>query len=408
MVLRKVLQIGTYPIHQRLSGGQRRVGAIRDGYERAGVTVCSISVCDQAAYPSAAQVPGNFFAGPEIVQEIRRSPYLMDLICGANFALDRSVCAPLVRLWNQFQPDIIELEQCYAWPGVKHLLDKKMVPARPILYSSQNYETEMKKRMYNLVMQGSDLTQAVDLVYQTEKDLVAAADLTIAVSEDDANAFRTLGATNLVVVHNGSDHLPVDPHWCRKWRNYFDSIGVRSYLFFVSSNHLPNYIGFEHLAGTTFAYLPPDSRIVVAGSVCEHLIQQPAFRDAESLGRSRLLPLGSIADDGELSGLIQEANAILLPIIDGGGSNIKTVEALLSGRPIIASPFAFRSFETFAHLNRVTVCAEPRDFQRAIQDHALRSYQPTLPLEPGIELYTWPHLGSTFARTVIDQFQSGF
>jgi hypothetical protein len=56
-----------------------------------------------------------------------------------------------------------------------------------------------------------------------------------------------------------------------------------------------------------------------------------------------------------------------LPITIGEGSNLKTAEALESGRPIVGTSKAFRGFESALTLPHVTVADSPIDFRRAVR-----------------------------------------
>jgi hypothetical protein len=48
-----------------------------------------------------------------------------------------------------------------------------------------------------------------------------------------------------------------------------------------------------------------------------------------------------------LSALIEEASCVLLPMTSGGGSNLKTAEAMLAGKRVVATPIALRGFDEF-------------------------------------------------------------
>jgi hypothetical protein len=52
----------------------------------------------------------------------------------------------------------------------------------------------------------------------------------------------------------------------------------------------------------------------------------------------------------------------------GAGSNIKTAEALLSGKYVIGTPVAFRGFENFVELPEVRVADGPKKIQAALHE----------------------------------------
>jgi hypothetical protein len=65
--------------------------------------------------------------------------------------------------------------------------------------------------------------------------------------------------------------------------------------------------------------------------------------------------------------LIANAHALPLPIGYGGGSNVKTAEALAAGRPIVATGAAFRGFDEYRSLPSVTLADTPLAFEAAIR-----------------------------------------
>ncbi len=401
---RKVLLLSTYPIHQRISGGQRRAGAIFDGYRRASFDVRYLTICDPGAHPEAVGRGETFLIGPKARAENSRRPFLIDVTTGEMFAAERECREPLTRFWNRFKPDVVQIEHCYLWPGVKRLFDEGYVERVPVVYSSHNHETAMKLGLYERVLPPEERAEAVRRVRRAEEELTRAADLVIAVSQSDAEVFRGVGAKQVEIVRNGSDRVIAKPDLMERWRDELLGDGKRAFALFVSSNHVPNYVGFHDLAGDYLSYLPPDACIVVVGGICEHMERQPAFNERMRLNRSRLRLLGKGPSDADLAAIVQLANAILLPITDGGGSNIKTVEALLSGRPIIATSFAFRSYEEFNKLERVMLRDSAVEFRKAIQTAVLEDHRPSAPVEPELDGITWPRLGDRFARIVHDHF----
>ena len=404
MVPRKILQLSTYPIHDRISGGQRRAGAIHDGYRRAGIDVRYVTICDPGAHPEAVGRKDTFLLGPKARAENARRPFLIDVTTGEQFVAERESLDPLARFWNRFQPDVVQIEHCYLWPGVKRLLDDGYVERIPVIYSSHNHETAMKLGLYERVLPPNERADAVKRVRQAEADLTRAADLVIAVSQSDAEVFKGMGGKRVEIVRNGSERVSAKPERVEHWRKQLLGDGTRAFALFVSSNHVPNYVGFQDLAGDYLSYLPPDACIVVVGGICEHMERQSAFNERMHLNRSRLRMLGKTPSDADLAAIVQLANAILVPITDGGGSNIKTVEALLSGRPIVGTSFAFRSYEEFKSLDRVSLHDSATEFRKSIQQAVLDAHRPSAAAEPELDQITWPRLGDRFARIVKEHF----
>jgi hypothetical protein len=57
----------------------------------------------------------------------------------------------------------------------------------------------------------------------------------------------------------------------------------------------------------------------------------------------------------------------LLPIKDGGGTNLKTAEAIVSGHRIVATPTAFRGFDKYRDAKGVTIATTRQGFVGGIR-----------------------------------------
>jgi hypothetical protein len=83
--------------------------------------------------------------------------------------------------------------------------------------------------------------------------------------------------------------------------------------------------------------------------------------------------------------LLALAACIVLPITFGGGSNIKTAEALFSGRPVIGTTHSLRGYDFARRLPHVYCTDEPNEFRRltraAIDD---RLPPPATPDDPAL------------------------
>lgn len=90
-------------------------------------------------------------------------------------------------------------------------------------------------------------------------------------------------------------------------------------------------------------------------------------RNADKISglKSSLLAAGTISDS-QLRGLLATAHVIILPITSGGGTNLKTAEALWSGQRIVATNKAFRGFEKFCQSSLVELVDKPHDFVQAL------------------------------------------
>jgi hypothetical protein len=189
------------------------------------------------------------------------------------------------------------------------------------------------------------------------------ADLVIAVSDADANEHRVMGAKKVVVIPNGTTPKKPSNKSISYWRNFKSEKNIEHMLTFIGSAHPPNLKGFLEMIGDDTSFLPKSAKIVLAGGVSDYL--RSAYKFAYP-GRhtfwKNIVLLGRINED-KLAGLIHESEVILLPITSGGGSNLKTAEAILSGKKVVSTKFAFRSLEKYTELPNLHIADTPQQFR---------------------------------------------
>jgi polysaccharide biosynthesis protein PslH len=107
-----------------------------------------------------------------------------------------------------------------------------------------------------------------------------------------------------------------------------------SEIIIVASANYPNFLGISWFLREVLP-LVPDTPIKIVGN-----IDQQFRRRAPRLFRKHAAMFTGYAEDLDRS--YAEAAAVLLPTTEGFGISIKTIEALSSGAPLIATPLAFR------------------------------------------------------------------
>ncbi len=365
MTAPRVLSIGTYPIGTARHGGPRRVAALLAAYRAAGLDARYLAVYSRWA--SAGSSRGDLAVGPTTDALIRAERDLEDVLCGRAVADDPAVRARVGAALRELRPDVLQVEQVYPWLGLAEIVDR--LEHRPrLVYSAHNVEATLKAGSY--ARSGLPAGRAVEVVAEirrAEHNLSVRADLVVAVTDADAAAFGRAGARRVVVAGNGADPPVPAPRSEARWRSRFRRRGIGQTLTFVSSAHLPNWYGFLDMVGLGLAFLPATARVVLAGSLADLVrtrLRTPGT--AAEIAFARRSVLTGRLGDAELAGLLAASDVLLLPIVGGGGSNLKTAEALLSGRPIVGTSFAFRSFEGFSTAPGVRIADTPADFRAAM------------------------------------------
>lgn len=216
---------------------------------------------------------------------------------------------------NVQEADMIVFE--HPW---MYTLFKSMIrPSQLVVYSSHNIEWQM-------IYEASDCD---DGRHQTERylkvlenDLTSRADLVIACTENDASYYKKQNAKKVVVIPNGSKYRSIE--------------GQKSVLV-ASSDHKPN-------VDSLIQFLEDfDSSIyvnfLIVGGICDFITE-----DVISKFGDKIILFGE-CPDCTLNFLYSKCDSVLLPIVTGGGSNIKTAEALSLDKTIFATDFAMRGFD---------------------------------------------------------------
>ena len=384
----RVLQVAPHSTLRPYQGGQLRSHHIGHALEKAGYTVRGIAACWREGH--------DIVNDREAILDIRTARSWKGPVAGGAFA-DFFLCAAVeddpklraefFRLAESARPDAVLLEHPWMWPLVRLIPEVAAGHAR-VIYNSQNVEAHLKhailrdmKADAKALSEGEALLPAVEAL---ERDLVARADAVTTCTTEDAVVYNSWGARRTVVAGNGSLRRPAT--WLRRPCPALLPAGNR-YAFMVGSAHPPNVTGFENLVLPWLASLRPRQRVVVAGGASDLLRCRLADQGLAAALDGRLILLGRV-NDLTLSALIENAACIMLPIEYGGGSNVKTAEALLSDRCIVASPASMRGFDELRNLPGVTVANGPAEFGAAVRS-ALADGSPVVRSSESIAALTW-------------------
>jgi hypothetical protein len=356
--------LGVAPIAQPQYGGPKRARAIFDALRAKFGTAMFVAV--HAGHGGVKAGRQDISVGDDTRDRISRHPYLADVICGQAIFTDAVVKRRMTTLLSTFRPDTIVVEQVYPYLGLRLLLRELDLTVR-LVYSSQNIEHEMKHRMYEaLGADAATVRTTTDLIRQAELNLARESALVAAVTQDDLETLRDMGARQLVLAPNGTSAPRASSAALRWHKANLARWGIWRSIVFVSSAHQPNWQGFLDVVGTRLGFLPPGVCVLICGSVGDLIGPRVSPSDVENVTfwlRSK--KLGAMEED-HLAAVILAADLIILPINQGGGSNLKTAEALVSGRRVVATPFAFRGYEEYRATPGVHLTDTPGEFRSAM------------------------------------------
>jgi glycosyltransferase involved in cell wall biosynthesis len=361
----RVLMLGPWAIKRPRHGGQIRADSIAAAYRASGHDVLFMGVFDPGNVALKDTTPDDVAIDEAVMDYIAQSGKSWEFCLWDSFAEVPALFGRFRDAVLRFRPDVVEFEEPYLWPVVRALRDRGHLTGVPIVHSSYNFETEYRRDLAAVL--GNENRALLRKIAMEEAEIARESDLVVAVSDVDANCFHRLGARRVMVVRNGGRRVDAAAAATAGLDAY---LGGAKFALFVSSAHPPNARGLLDLAkGLTS---PLQGLLIVCGGVGNllepHRQTFPLVRDARMLG---------IVDPPILDALLSRASVILLPKTRGGGSNLKTSEALLTGRPVVATTQAFVGFEPWAGVPGVTIEDNPIMFWRHVGHHLSQTAKPT-------------------------------
>lgn len=338
--MQRILQITTYDIEVPDHGGKLRSHHIRKALRTAyDVHTLSIEWGEAESIDELrVKLDQNRMA------DMKLNGWLADLGLMDYFDSYRGLYEKMSGAVARFAPDILLIEQPYPLPVVERLIETGAVRRDvKIIYSSHNVEVNLKRKIYADLFEEDKAAVLVTEVEALERGAIGSADVMLCTTQiDDAFAAVLAPDTPRRVFPNGHTRANAPAAAIAKWRALYAGSG-RNFAF-VGSAHMPNLNGFETLLNAMpESAAEGDLAIWALGTV------GPAMQDMKSqlLVRHPYLNITGLMSDEDIDAALQLADAILLPIWEGSGSNLKTAQALLTDRTVIASNFALRGFEPF-------------------------------------------------------------
>lgn len=357
----KILQLTNYPTAKPQHGGQIRCTHIAAELRKAGHIVSSVAV-----YVGRDYAPGtsdDIAFGPESSFWRDDLVVLSDYLTGLYAAGDPDAFAALKRVTSKFEPDVIISEQPWLMAAAKKLMDGQT--SIRLVYSSQNVEFRLKRSVLEKSVIGKhEQDRLIADIESIEHEAAACADLVIACTDSDAAYYRdnVAGCDAIVVAGNGVEPFSCKPGRIEAWRHFL----YHPFPVFVSSAHPPNASGFWDMMAPGLTFLRPAERMLIVGGVSDIITQMNGFNEYQSVNRSRMEIMGRM-EKHELQAVVSAAHVVLLPIVDGEGSNLKTAEALESGCTIVGTTKAFRGFEIATLLPHVHITDDSVTFRKTVR-----------------------------------------
>jgi hypothetical protein len=356
-----ILTLSTYPVETPRHGGQIRLSNIVAAYRAAGHTVNVTGVMGGSFY--TADPAFETYPEFEALASQIENPFLMeDWVIGRLYERDNVYFGRLSCRIEQ-APDVIHVEQPWLSAFAKRFVEEVYPNDCKIIYGSANIEHMLKKTILKQYIGQFKAEAYGELVLATEIEAIRSADGIACVSDNDLSWTRQSAKAPSVLAPNGVGAWSST----RRGRALANEVTRgRKFALYCASAHPPNITGFTHMFSGGAGCIAPDELIVAAGSVGEHLVSSPQL--CASAGLPQKLISAGVVDEECLHGLLDLAHCIILPLTQGGGTNLKTAEALWSGKHVVSTTIGMRGFESFLDAPGVRIADTPAAFKQSVRD----------------------------------------
>ncbi|MCH8333964.1 glycosyltransferase family 4 protein, partial [Candidatus Sumerlaeota bacterium] len=206
-------------------------------------------------------------------------------------------------------------------------------PRLPRIYDSQNCEAAVKGPLLDRTLTGRYLASRVR---KTERRAALGSRLILACSDEDAQAFQELYGVqpeNITLVPNGVDCRVIVPPDDRLKEDSRAKLGVSGaeFAIFVGSNYVPNLEAVEFIVSQMAPELPDVQFGIIGGAGSMFKERHPDRSLPENV---RLF--GFVKPD-ELWDFYRAADLALNPMAKGSGTNIKMLDYMAAGLPILTT-----------------------------------------------------------------------
>ena len=363
-MIKRVLGLGTFPAARPVHGGQRRIAAFRDFYQRIGIDYIYACIYHGDAYAPEQVGPHDV---PLIIPGTDEGPIPLvgDILAGRQGASHEPSFGHFLNIVEQLRPDALQLEHPFMWPLAKRLREILGASTLPLIYSSHNVEAPLKDAILASGGVAFDMRKRIcDGIELMEAEICAEAALVVCVTAAERSHYlRYCAPDKITIVPNGVDRPPAVIQQSPRCREIFQD---RPFAFMVGSAYPPNIEGACRYIFRDGAFMvPPVKSIAVCGGVSNGILGHPAYQRFLAANSLRVHFFPEI-DDAELWAVKAASHVVALPIDTGGGSNLKTAEALALGKWIVATSVAMRGYENFMDAEGLIIANDTSSFRRAL------------------------------------------
>ena len=379
----KILVLSTFSSYPPRGGGQHRIFNLYSQLARRfDITICSIV---EVSRYSQDLILNNGLKQISVPQskEHAESQRKKERALGLNLF---DVCMiDLVELSDDYvkmvrelidESDIVVFSHPYLYSLHKHI-----GPGKIVIYDSHNVEYLLKKNYIN----NFDLCKKIQI---TERAACQDSDLVLTTSEEDKKDLVNLygeDPNKVLVVPNGVDasRIGLVTDYDRIKQKDLVGLGGSPVILFVGSWHPPNLEALRFIIdvlGRRF----PNHIFMIVGSVKNYYL-----KDCGDLPKN-VMAFG-VVDEEEKYELYKLADIAINPMFSGSGTNIKMLDYMSAGIPVITSPIGARGLDLENYVHAIVCPADliSEKISELLSDEKLRDRLRTNARALVDEKYSW-------------------
>ena len=368
-----VLFLTLYSIKNPRHGGQHRASNIVSAYKKAGYIVKHLYAMSSTDFGDIRKV--NLDNECHIIPEKELEklkydiyvPEIKDHLIGLYLESDNKIQNIIINILKSNMLRYIHIEQPWFAGVITKIKVKnpELFKGIYIIYGSQNLEYELKENMISDAIHCK--REMITDIKNVEMKAAQNADFVLAVSEYEQEKLKEWNK-KVILAKNGVSNKKVNSYDI----NFASGLLKKEYFLFIGSAHKPNSDGYIELLGGALGCIPPNMNLVIVGGVNHLINNSPEHIHWNGINKDKCVQFCDVTDS-ELQSLIEGSSAILLPILSGGGTNLKTAEALVSNKPIIGTTTSFRGFENYID-SSIKISDDRENFQALIRSFNKNNY----------------------------------
>ncbi|EAZ88209.1 glycosyltransferase family 4 protein [Crocosphaera chwakensis] len=251
----------------------------------------------------------------------------------ADWPYCRFTAQKLAELMTEFKPDLVILEQVWLY---RYLSVVKQFPCR-IIFDNHNIEAHLAAqpdRSQESIRSRLKATIQTSHLRGMEKKLTHQVDQVWLCSEDDVQLCQQMYGkqTPLYVIPNG---VNID-NYAKAFNNQYAPVEQvnnkeHTILFLGQLSYYPNKIAAELLIDEIYPKIKqnyPDCQLLLVGRTPTQKMLAVAEKDPD------IIVTGSVR---EVQPYVAAASMMVVPLLHGGGTRLKLLEAFASGCPVVST-----------------------------------------------------------------------